>query len=212
MKVCKAVLTDSLLVLYLASIAVFSCGCDESYAKSKKQHDYVLSHKDVEFQQGADRQPTTKTLYSMAKIFIHQGRFNDAELLLQKVINQNPKFIPAYHDLAEIKIRNRRTNEAVKVLSHALKENSSDPKTLNNLGMCWMIRRDYEKALQMFTEAAGLEPENTRYRANMAATLGLMGRDEEALALYRQILPDKQANKNLTIIRQARSTVSKSDD
>lgn len=212
MKVCKAVLTDSLLVLYLASIAVFSCGCDESYAKSKKQHDYVLSHKDVEFQQGADRQPTAKTLYSMAKIFIHQGRFNDAELLLQKVINQNPKFIPAYHDLAEIKIRNRRTNEAVEVLSHALKENSSDPKTLNNLGMCWMIRRDYEKALQMFTEAAGLEPENTRYRANMAATLGLMGRDEEALALYRQILPDKQANKNLTIIRQARSTVSKSDD
>lgn len=212
MKVCKAVLTDSLLVLYLASIAVFLCGCGESYAKSKKQHDYVLSHKDVEFQQGADRQPTTKTLYSMAKIFIHQGRFNDAELLLQKVINQNPKFIPAYHDLAEIKIRNRRTNEAVEVLSHALKENSSDPKTLNNLGMCWMIRRDYEKALQMFTEAAGLEPENTRYRANMAATLGLMGRDEEALALYRQILPDKQANKNLTIIRQARSTVSKSDD
>ena len=212
MKVCKAVLTDSLLVLYLASIAVFLCGCGESYAKSKKQHDYVLSHKDVEFQQGADRQPTAKTLYSMAKIFIHQGRFNDAELLLQKVINQNPKFLPAYHDLAEIKIRNRRTNEAVEVLLHALKENSSDPKTLNNLGMCWMIRRDYEKALQMFTEAAGLEPENTRYRANMAATLGLMGRDEEALALYRQILPDKQANKNLTIIRQARSTVSKSDD
>ena len=212
MKVCKAVLTDSLLVLYLASIAVFLCGCGEYYAKSKKQHDYVLSHKDVKFQQGADRQPTAKTLYSMAKIFIHQGRFNDAELLLQKVINQNPKFMPAYHDLAEIKIRNRRTNEAVEVLSHALKENSSDPKTLNNLGMCWMIRRDYEKALQMFTEAAGLEPENTRYRANMAATLGLMGRDEEALALYRQILPDKQANKNLTIIRQARSTVSKSDD
>ena len=212
MKVCKAVLTDSLLVLYLASIAVFSCGCDESHAKSKKQHDYVLSHKDVEFQQGADRQPTTKTLYSMAKIFIHQGRFNDAEVLLQKVINQNPKFMPAYHDLAEIKIRNRRSNEAVEVLSHALKENSSDPKTLNNLGMCWMIRRDYEKALQMFTEAAGLEPENTRYRANMAVTLGLMGRGEEALALYRQILPDKQANKNLTIIRQARSTVSKSDD
>lgn len=84
MKVYKAVLTDSLLVLYLASIAVFLCGCGESYAKSKKQHDYVLSHKDVEFQQGADRQPTAKTLYSMAKIFIHQGRFNEAELLLQK--------------------------------------------------------------------------------------------------------------------------------
>ena len=81
----------------------------------------------------------------MTKIFIHQRRFNDAELLLQKIISQNTKFIPAYHDLAEIKIRNRRTNEAVEILSQALKENSSDPKTLNNLGMCWMIR-DIEAA------------------------------------------------------------------
>ena len=205
MKDYTAALTGSLFVLCLASVAVLLCGCDESYIKSGKQHDYTSSYRDTEFQKGAERPPTAMTLYSMAKILIDQGRFNDAEVLLQKVIEKNPEFLPAYHNLAEINIRNRRTNEAIKILSRALDENGSDPKTLNNLGMCWMMRKDYEQALQMFTEAAGLKPENTRYRANMAVALGLMGRDEEALALYKQILPEKQAEKNIDIIRKARA-------
>jgi Flp pilus assembly protein TadD len=212
MKDCTNALTGLLFVLYLTSIAVLSCGCNESNIKSGKQHDYVSPYEDIEFQQGAERPPTAMTYYSMAKILIDQGRFNDAELLLQKVIDKAPKFLPAYNNLAEIYIRNRRTNEAVNILSRALNENDSDPKTINNLGMCWMMRKDYEQALQMFTKAAGLEPENTRYRANMAVALGLMGRDEEALALYRQILPEKQAIKNINIIRQARGKVSKTND
>ena len=40
----------------------------------------------------------------------------------------------------------------------------------------------------------------------MAAALGFMGRDDEALALYRQILPGNQATHNLEIIQSARGT------
>ncbi|MHC4530511.1 MAG: tetratricopeptide repeat protein [Planctomycetota bacterium] len=207
MKVFKAVLIAIVLIFHLAFISIFSCGCGGPDTNGKQQHKYLSSQEGIEFQQGADQPPSMETLYSMATIFIHQGRFNEAELLLQRVINKNPKFLLAYNDLAETKIRNRRTSEAIEILSTAIKENSSDPTTFNNLGMCWIIRRDYEKALQMFTDAAGLEPENTRYRANMALALGLMERDNEALALYRQILPEEQANKNLSIIQQARSNV-----
>jgi Flp pilus assembly protein TadD len=207
MKVFKAVLMVTLLILHLAFISIFSCGCGGPGTNGKQQHKYISSQESIEFQQGVDQPPSMETLYSMAIIFIHQGRFNEAELLLQRVINKNPKFLPAYNDLAEIKIRNRRTNEAIEILSTAVKVNSSDPITLNNLGMCWIIRRDYKKALQMFTDAAGLDSENTRYRANMALALGLMGRDNEALALYRQILPEEQANKNLNILQQTRSNV-----
>jgi tetratricopeptide (TPR) repeat protein len=140
----------------------------------------------------------------MAKIFISQGRVKNAEPLLLRVINQNPKFKPAYNDLAEIKIMQRQTNEAIKILSDSLNKNGSDPTTLNNLGMCWMIKRNYEKALQHFTEAAGLQPENTRYRANMAVALAFLERDDEALAVYKQILPEDQAKHNLESIQKAR--------
>jgi tetratricopeptide (TPR) repeat protein len=69
-----------------------------------------------------------------------------------------------------------------------------------------MIKRRYEKALNYFTQAAGVIPQNTRYRANMAVALGFLGRDDEALALYRQILPENQAVRNLEIIRAARNS------
>ena len=204
MKDVKAPLIVSLLMLSLVFIAVFSCGCGESYTESQYQHNYSLSQQDIEFQKGANRPPTLQTLYSMAKIFISQGRLGDAEPLLLRVINLNPKFKPAYNDLAEIKIRKRRTDEAIKILSDALNKNGSDPTTLNNLGMCWMMRRNYEKGLQHFTEAAGLQPENTRYRANMAVALAFLERDDEALAIYKQILPEDQAKHNLESIQSAR--------
>ena len=36
---------------------------------------------------------------------------------------------------------------------------------------------------------------------NMAVTLGLMGRFEESLSLFRQVLPEEQAQNNLTILK-----------
>jgi hypothetical protein len=38
----------------------------------------------------------------------------------------------------------------------------------------------------------------------MAVALGLMGRDEEALALFKQILPEERAAHNVELLRQAR--------
>jgi Flp pilus assembly protein TadD len=72
--------------------------------------------------------------------------------------------------------------------------------------MCWIIKRDYENALKMFTKAAGIMPENVKYRANMAVALGLMGRDDESLSLFYQVLPEDQAKYNLSILQEARSS------
>jgi tetratricopeptide (TPR) repeat protein len=133
-----------------------------------------------------------------------QGRDDQAEVVLTKIIREHPRFTPAYNTLAELKMRQRRTDEAIQILSGGLEMEAYDPVLLNNLGMCWMIKRKYEKALEYFTAAAGVNPQSARYRANMAVCLAFLGRDVEALSLYRQILPDKQASQNLQIIQAAR--------
>ncbi len=51
--------------------------------------------------------------------------------------------------------------------------------------------------------AAGLVPASEKYRANMATALGLMGRQEEALALLQQILPEDKAKYNAEVLRIA---------
>ena len=147
-----------------------------------------------------DRPPTVKTLYVMADILVSQGRDPAAELMLKRIVRESPDFFPAYTTLAELQMRNRRIAEATSTLSAGLQINPNDSVLLNNLGMCWLIRKDYEKALEFFTQAAGIVPENTRYRSNMATALVLLDRREEALALYEQILPKEEAAENINIL------------
>jgi Flp pilus assembly protein TadD len=179
-------------------------GCSEP-APSGTNSDWAVDKSELDFQPQEDNPPTTKTLFAMAEILATQGRDSECEYVLKKIIQDNPKFLPAYNSLAELQMRQGQTNTAIETLRHALNINPNDPVLLNNLGMCWIIRQDYENALKMFTRAAGIVPENAKYRANMAVALGLMGRDEEALSLFNQVLPEDEANHNLIVLRGARS-------
>jgi len=193
-------------------VGMFVCalcltGCSESVVPLSNAN-LTQSESEIDFEKQANRPPTTKTLYSMAVLLAAQGRDTDCEYVLRRIIQQDPRFLPAYNSLAELQMRQRHIDEAIKIISDGLRLRPQDPVLLNNLGMCWMIRRDYEKALDMFTKAAGVMPANTRYRANMATVLGLMGRDEESLSIFRQILSENQAAHNLDVIRQARNKVN----
>ena len=174
-------------------------GCSEDVAS----RDIEKNSAKLVFEDAADKPPTTKTLFILADILATQGKDQQAELVLRKIIAEEPQFSPAWNSLAELQMRQRHIDEAIKTISGALKLNSNDPVLINNLGMCWMVRHDYKKALEMFTTASGMHPENARYRANMAVTLALMGRDSEALSLFRQTLPESQAQHNLKTIRDA---------
>jgi len=150
-----------------------------------------------------DPPPSAKTLYTMADILATQGKDVQCEFVLRRCISQYPRFTPAYNSLAELELRQGRVHEAVDALSRALALRPRDPVLLNNLGMCFLVRREYAEALAHFTEAAGIVPESEKYRANMATCLGLLGRHEESFALLQQILPETQALRNAEILRKA---------
>jgi Flp pilus assembly protein TadD len=177
-------------------------GCSESVS-SGADTDPGRHDPELEFQRQVNRPPTARTLYAMADILAAQGRDSECEFVLKRIIQEHPEFALAYSSLAELQMRQRRVNEAIDTLSSSLRVRPRDPVLLNNLGMCWIVRRDYEKALEAFTKAAGIAPENVRYRTNMAVALGLMGRYEESLCLFRQVLPEEQANHNLNVLREA---------
>ena len=100
----------------------------------------------------------------------------------------------------------RHIDDALLTLSTALEVCPRDPVLLNNYGMCWLIRGRAADALEMFTEAAAVVPNNARYRANMAVALGLMGRYDEAASLYSQILPPEQVHHNVAVLRNAKKS------
>ncbi len=203
MKKMTATVSSMLLVASLGVAVVYLGGCIEANSKQPKPN-YSQPHLDDEFQKGADRPPTAKTLYTLAEVLANQVKDANAEAVLRRLLKENPKFVPAYNSLAELKMRQRRIDQAIQTLRAGLSISPNDPVLINNLGMCWMLRQDYHKALDEFTNAAGLKPENARYRANMAVALAFLGRDEEAFSLYKQILPEDEAKYNLSVMQRTR--------
>lgn len=178
-------------------------GCAES-TQSAREGTFNSSNSAPVAEIRDDQPPTPKTLLSMADILAAQGKDKECEFVLSTCVRQHPDFAPAYNSLAELQMRQGRTGQAENVLSGALRRWPTDPVLLNNLGMCFLIRRDYETSLGYFTRAAARAPESEKYRANMATSLGMLGRDPEALALLRQILPEEEAAHNAEVLQKAR--------
>lgn len=191
-----------LLAAYISVLFLIS-GCElPPHNGSTMQSNRASNQPPMEDPFDPDRPPTAKTLYLMADMLSAQGKDTEAEKLYRRILAQYPEFLPAYNDLASLMMRQRRIPEAMNVLQAGLEQNANDPVLLNNIGMCWLIRKRYQNALDYFTKAAAVIPENTRYRSNMATALALMGRHQEALALYRQILPEDAAQENIRILQE----------
>ncbi len=159
---------------------------------------------DDAFQKASNRPPTTRTLYVMAKLYAGQNRDAEAEGVLLQVIRADPKFVPAYCDLAEVQLRQRRVDDAIRTIENGLKNAPRESILTNDLGMCHLLKKDYGRALQAFLGAAALRPDDARYRSNAALALGMLGRYDEALSLYTQVLPQADAHYNLGVICETR--------
>ncbi len=94
----------AMTLLALAAMAGLLAGCGQD---SKGKHMDIESQKaeDIEWQAGADRPPTTRTLLAMARLLADQDRDAEAAFVLKRVLEENPRYLPAYVDLAEVQVR-----------------------------------------------------------------------------------------------------------
>lgn len=155
------------------------------------------------------RPPTPETLRTTATLLAKQGQSTESERLLRSTLAHYPDYAPAYCILAELHMREKRTDGAIQVLTAGMDATGGTPYLLNNLGMCWLAKGEPARALEMFTLAAGSVPGNARYRANMAAALGMAGRYEEALSLFEQVVSRADAHRNLAVLCEARNDAAR---
>lgn len=190
--------------VFVLSIICMICfsGCSE-YVNSATNAYLVPKDPSPQFGNQSEPIPTDKTLYTMANILAKQGKDSECKAVMKRIMREYPNFFPVYNSLAELQMRQGRTNEAIETIHSGLYIRPQDTILLNNLGMCWLVRMEYENALGMFAEAAGIMPENVRYRANMAVALSLMGRYEESLSLFKQVLREYQVSHNASVLHEA---------
>ena len=169
------------------------------------------SNRDIEFDSATNKPPTPKTLCVMSRILASQGKDTECEYILQRILREHPNYALAYVDLAELQMRQQRTDDAIETLTAGLTQSPDDPILLNNLGMCLMVKNQHEEALSKFTQALSARPRDMRYKANTAVALGMMGHYDESLKIYQEVLGHSaQAHYNLAVLCEARGDYERS--
>jgi Flp pilus assembly protein TadD len=156
------------------------------------------------FDYGEGKKATTDTLFSVARLHSSQGDDKKSEMMLNAVLSEDPSYLAAYTDLAELFMRRSMTATAISVLNAGLDQSPDDPVMLNDLGVCHLMQRDFSMALHYFTSAAANAPTDFRSRGNMAVALGMLGRDVEAKSLYEMYLTPAVALNNVDVLKGAR--------
>jgi tetratricopeptide (TPR) repeat protein len=208
-------MTKSMFMAGMLSLAalLLATGSGCSHPAARPDASRVNSPDDDYFAAGAGKAPTLKTRYAMARLLAAQGKDDQCIFILEQLLRERPQCLPAYSDLAELYMRHRRLDDAVNMLETGLRmAKQQDPVLVNNLGMCRMIRGDYEDALSAFIKADTLAPGDARFKANRAAALGMLGRYDEALEQYMQVLAPADAHFNLGVICEARKDLERAQE
>jgi Tfp pilus assembly protein PilF len=184
----------------MALFALLAQGCATGYTPPEDR----LS----DFDRGSRSKPSIRTLHSMVDILAIQGRDSECEGVIEQLIAEYPDYAPGYNELAELFMRNGLVESAIDALHTGLQIAPEDPVLNNNLGMCWAVQGDYEQALVSFREASTSNPNDTRAQANMAMALAMLGREEEATAVFKQILPKRLVRKNMELLKRAREKLT----
>ena len=112
-----------------------------------------------------------------------------------------PGYTPVYSELAALRLKQGRTEDAIEELSRGLEVAPNDPVLLNNAGVCLLLKGDYHDALGRLTAATEVVPHSPAYQANKALALGMLGLYSDSLDAYEQVLKTKDAQHNLEVIR-----------
>ena len=163
------------------------------------------------FAAGADRPPTPRTLQMMARLLSENGRADQAEYVLLKALEQNPGYLPGYIELADLQIRSQRYPAAVATMEKAHEIAPKDPVIANNLGVLYLRSKRFAEASEAFNTAVSIDPDEARYRGNLALSLGLQGMYRESYEAYSVVLGPSEAYWNIGVISEARHDMTRAE-
>ncbi|MDX3896288.1 MAG: tetratricopeptide repeat protein [Pusillimonas sp.] len=140
---------------------------------------------------------TSEIKYDLAMLYERQGRFEEFEALMRRVIELQPDDANAYNSLGYTFVdQNTRLDEARDLLERALELEPENPYILDSVGWYFYRVGDYEAAREYLERSYELMP-----AADVAAHLGEVlwhqGRRDEARRIWRAALAKDADNEVL---------------
>jgi len=123
----------------------------------------------------------------LAQVHTISGQPDEAELVLKKVIEQQPSHPLGWVSLAQFYARQQNSESAVATIERARQALDED-QSADSLAQCYESILDYEKAEQYYQRAISNNPDDTRLVRRVAEFYLTIGKSQEAQAQLERLV------------------------
>ena len=187
-------------VSLLASVPGDQLSPEQRAAFERARAEYVASQR-----YNADR---TEARVNLGTFYANRGEAAKAEQEIKAAIALDPRFVPAYANLADLYRAQGRDAEGERVLRDGLKSVPNSAMLHHSLGLALVRMKRTDTALGEFERATILVPANARFAYVYAVALHSLGKVEAAIArlekAYLAHPNDRDIVQALTSFHQAR--------
>jgi tetratricopeptide (TPR) repeat protein len=139
-------------------------------------------------EQAARERSSSRIETHLGKALLESGRDSEALARLQRAIQCQPPFVPAFQELGILLSSMRRLDEAEAVLKRGLEAEPTSVELLLDLGTFYIVRVDAKNAKIAFARALANAPRNPRALHGIGVALLFEGEIERAVERFRQVL------------------------
>jgi len=152
------------------------------------------------------------THFASGQLQEQSGALEGAIEQYRQAIALNHDFIAAYERLGLLLDRLGRFDAAEGVWCEAISRAPDLPSLHNNLGFHFLLQRRYAEAATHFENALMIDPRYDRARINLGITLAQVNQTHDALELFRDVLPEAQAQYNLGLVHRQNNRYLEAQD
>lgn len=127
----------------------------------------------------------TRWQYYHGLVLVNLGEWVQARRALSPFVEQNPDYVPARLELADIDFRQNRYEEAKRFYEDVLSRSPRTSAALVGLARCQLQAGEIEMAVATLTSALEITPQYGQARYILAQALRKMGRKEKAIEQAR---------------------------
>lgn len=133
------------------------------------------------------------TQHDQARIYMEEGRFEEAIQLLEEIISEKPDFIPAKNNLALAYYYTGEIEKGFQIIEEVLDQEHGNIHALCNLAVFLQHSGEYRAAARLIYRLSKTVPFTEEHLFKLAMTLGILGEHESAYPHFMRILKMDEA-------------------
>jgi serine/threonine protein kinase/tetratricopeptide (TPR) repeat protein len=163
----------------------------------------------VQYKKSLSSKVTANNLFYVASAYWQIGDTNSAKDYLAKTTSLSPHHYEAHSLYGIIWLTEGNIQNAIDSFQIVIEKNPDDAYNLGNLGLSYLLNKEYKLATKTFEKAIQLSPENPPLLLNRADAEQLSGNIANAELLYKKACKlaerDMASSENLQLLAQAQA-------